>query len=130
MRSAATSYRLALGLAAATALFLVLGIGALGIIGPGGRPDRAYAAVLAVLVVGVVVARLRSDGMALALAATALSQVVVTLVVLLAGLHHTEGASVIDILMINAMYTVLFGASAWLFHRAAEQPSPVVATRA
>ena len=129
MKTAATSYRLALGLTVATALFLVLGIGALGIIGPGGRPDRAYAAVLAVLLVGVVVARLRSDGMALALAATALSQVVVTLVVFLAGLHHTDGASVVDIVGINAMYTALFGASARLFHRAAEQPAPVVAGR-
>ena len=129
MKTPAASYRLGLGLTVATALFLVLGIGALGIIGPGGRPDRAYAAVLAVLVVGAVVARLRSDGMALALAATALSQVVVTLVVFLAGLHHTEGASVVDILGINAMYTALFGASAWLFHRAAEQPAPVAAGR-
>ena len=44
-------------------LFLVLAIGALGIIGDGGRDDRMYLAVLAVLVLGTLVARLRARSM-------------------------------------------------------------------
>jgi hypothetical protein len=67
-------YRLGVGVALATALFLILGSGAVGIIGAGGQPDRIYAAVLAVLVVGTVIARLRPAGMAVVLAATALAQ--------------------------------------------------------
>ena len=114
------TYLLALALSLATALFLVLGIGALGIIGAGGRPDRVYAAVLVVLAVGSVVARLRAGGMALALAATALTQVVVTLGVFLTGQHHADGASALDILMVNAMYVALFSLAAWLFRRAAD----------
>lgn len=125
MSTARTHYRLALGLAVATVLFLIVAIGALGIIGAGGRPDRIYAAVLAVALLGTVLARLRPGGMALALAATALTQASVTAGALLAGLQDTEGASVIDIVGINAMYVALFGLSAWLFRRAAEEPSPV-----
>ncbi len=119
--TAKTSYRLAIAVALATVLFLILAIGALGIIGAGGRPDRIYAAVLAVLAIGTVVARFRPQGMALVLVATAITQVVVTAVALLAGLHHTEGASVVDILGVNAMYAALFSLSAWLFRRAAEE---------
>jgi hypothetical protein len=115
-----TYYRLGLGVALTTALFLVLGIGALGIIGEGGRPDRIYAAVLGVLAVGTVLARLHPLGMALALMATALTQAVVTATALLAGLHDTAGASVVDMLGITAMYAVLFSVSGWLFWRAAK----------
>lgn len=130
-QNSASTYRLALVVAVATALFLVLSAGALGIIGAGGRPDRIYAGVLLVGVLGTVLARLRSPGMAIALAATAGAQALVTLTALLAGLHHTEGASVLDIVMVNAMFVALFGLSAWLFRRAAEQraeasvPEPV-----
>lgn len=117
----ATTYLLATGVAVMTVLFLVLAAGALGIIGDGGRPDRIYVAVLAVLAVGSAIARLRPGGMALTLLATAFTQALVTAVALLADLH--DGASVVDILGINAMYVALFGLSAWLFRRAAEQRS-------
>ncbi len=131
MRTATTYYRLALAVTVATAFFLVLAIGALGIIGAGGRPDRIYVAVLAVLVAGTVVARLRPAGMALVLVATAFAQVLVTAAAFLAGLPQERGASVVDIVGINAMYTVLFGLSAWLFRQAAGQTSPVgVSSRA
>jgi hypothetical protein len=125
VKSHGTYYRLAVGVALATVLFLILGIGALGVIGAGGRPDRGYAAVLGVLAIGAVIARLRPGGMALALAATALTQAVVSATALLAGLHHTERASVVDIVALTGMFTALFSLSAWLFWRAADQPSEV-----
>ena len=112
-----TYHRLAIALTIATTLFLVLAVGALGILGAGGRPDRVYAAVLAVLVLGSVVARLRARWMALALLATAATQALVTAVALLAGLPSAD-ASIIDIVGINAMYVVLWATSAHLFHRA------------
>jgi hypothetical protein len=125
MTTASSYYRLAIAVALATVLFLIWAIGALGIIGEGGRPDRMYAGVLAVVVIGTVVARLRPRGMALALAATALAQALVAVIALVAGLHRTEGASVAEVLGINAMYAALFGLSAWLFLRAAGQGSVV-----
>lgn len=112
-----TAYRLGAALTVATVLFLVLGIGALGILGEGGEPDRVYAVVPAVLLVGTAVARLRAAGMALALLATAAAQVLVTAVALLAGLPP-EGAPTADIVMVNALYAGLFAAAAWLFRQA------------
>ena len=119
MKKATTYYRLGVGVAVGTVLFLVWAIGALGIIGEGGRPDRMYAGVVAVLAIGTVVARLRPRGMALALVATALTQMLVAGIALGAGLQHTEGSSVVEILGLNGIYAALFGLSAWLFRRAA-----------
>ena len=118
--TARTYYRLALGAAVLTALFLFLAIGALGIIGEGGRPDRMYLAVFATLVVGTVLARLRARGMSYALLATATAVVGVAVVALATGQQHTPGASVLEILALTAMYASLFGLSAWLFRRAAD----------
>jgi len=118
-----TYYLLAIGATVATVLFLVLAIGALGIIGDGGRDDRMYVAVLAVLTIGTVIARLRPNGMSLVLLATALTQALVSLIALITGVP--EGASIIDIVGVNAMYVILFCLSAWLFRRAAEQDALV-----
>jgi hypothetical protein len=114
-----TPYRLGMTVAVGTALVLLYGMGALGVIGAGGRADLMYFGVLGIGVVGAVVARLRAPGMALALAATALGPVVVAAVALTAGLHDNEGASVAEILGLNAMFAAGFGLSAWLFQRAA-----------
>jgi hypothetical protein len=114
-------YRLALVVALGALLFLVLGIGALGIIGDG-HDDQVYVSVVAVAVLGSAIARLRPRGMALAFLATALAQVLVTATALLAGLHD-HGASVIDIVGLSGMYGGLFCSAAWLFWRAAEQRS-------
>lgn len=122
-------HRMGIALAVATALFLVFGIGALGIIGEGGPNDRMYVAVLAVLAIGTVVARLRPTGMAMALAATAVAQLLVGVVAIVRGLQDTPGASVLEILGLSGMYAALFGLSAWLFWRAAEQGSPVPVDR-
>jgi hypothetical protein len=127
MKRVDSYYYLGLGLAVASLLFLVLAIGALGIVGEGGRPDRLYAAVVAVALVGTVLARLRARGMALTMLATAAAQAVVglgALVLVLAGVEDFEGASVVDLIGINAMYVGLFVASAWLFRRSVAS-SPV-----
>ena len=123
MTKPTTYYLLAIGAAVATVLFLVLAIGALGIIGDGVSDDRIYVAVLAVLVIGSVIARLRPHGMSLVLLAAAVTQALVTVIALVAGVP--EDASIVDILGINAMYAALFCLSAWLFRRAAEQDALV-----
>jgi hypothetical protein len=114
-------YRLGVAVALGTVLFLAFGIGALGIIGPGGAPDRMYAGAVAVGIVGALLARFRSRGMALALAATAVATMVVAVVAIADGAHRTDGASVLEIVGLSAMYAALFALSAWLFRRAAEQ---------
>lgn len=118
--TSSTYYRLALGLALATMLFLVWAIGALGIIGDGSRHDRMYLGVMVVFLVGVALARLRARGMALALLATALAQAVVGAIALGAGYHDVPGASILEIVGLTGMYVVLFATSAWLFRQSAE----------
>ena len=114
-----TAYRLAWALALVTTLFLVWALGALGLIGDGGKPDRVYLSVLAIGVGGAAAARLRADRMALVLRAMAAAHVAIAAFVLLTGLHEAEGASALDVLGLNGMYAALFGAAAWLFRQAA-----------
>ena len=121
MKTARSTYRLAVAVALGTALFLAFGIAALGIIGDGGRADRMYLAVFAVLAVGTVAARLRPRGMALALLATAATQVIVAVVALAGGFPDSQNVSVLDVVALTVMYAGLFGLSAWLSRRAAQR---------
>ena len=116
-----TTYRLALAVAVGTVLFLLLGIGALGVIGSGGPADRVYLAVPVVLLLGSIVARLRPGGMAVTMLATAATQVLAPVVAFVAGLEGTEGASVLDVVGLTGMFAGLFLLSAWLFRRSARQ---------
>ena len=116
MTTARRTYLLAAALAVATVLLLLLGIGALGIVGDGDR-DAVYLVVPAVLVVGALAARFRASGMAAALAATAATTVVVALVAVLLVVRADESASLLDIVMVSGLYAALFAGSAWLFRR-------------
>jgi len=111
-----TRYLLALGVSVGTVLFLLLGIGALGIVGDGDH-DAVYLAAPAVGLLVALATRFRAPGMALALAAAAL-------VTVLAGgwsvgLVATDqvSASLVDVVMLTGMYAALFAFAAWLFRR-------------
>ncbi len=121
--SSRTSYVLGLVGLVGTALFLYLASGALGIIGDGGRDDRWYALVLAVGLVGALVARFRPAGLALTGVAMAAAMVVVAVIAVATGLHERPGASVVEILGLTAMFGAGFCAAAWLLWRAAAQTS-------
>ena len=84
-----TTYRFAVGVALAAALLLVwLSLG-VGIIGRDGDPANImYFGVLAVGIVGALIARFRPEGMARALFATALAQMSVAAIALIAGLGY------------------------------------------
>ena len=112
-------YALGATTALGTTAVLVLGAGALGIVGDGGRRDLVYVAVLAVGLIGTVLSRLRAEGMAMTLAAMALAQIFVTGIAILGGL--AEDGSMLDLLGLTAMFAGGFGLAAWFFHRAAEQ---------
>jgi len=106
------AYRAAIGVAVATVLLLVWVNLAVGIIG--GENDSAnlmYAGVLAVLIIGGVVARLRSAGMARALFATALAQLSVAAIARFAGWSSTS--------LLDGFFVALWIGSAFLFRRAA-----------
>ena len=127
MTTTRRSYVLALALTLATVVFLVLAIGALGIVGDGGRADRIFLAVPAVLLLGALLARLRPRGMALATTVAAVVQAVAAAAAVVAvalGLDDFAGASIGDIVMVSTLYVALFGLAAWLFRRSAQASRP------
>jgi hypothetical protein len=81
------AYRAAAGIALAAVFLLVWVNGAVGIIGSEDNPaNLMYGGVLAVGIIGAIIARFRPDGMARALVATALTLALVAVIALIAGL--------------------------------------------
>ena len=116
-----TAYKIALGIAVGATLFLVLGIGALGVIGgEGDRADMMFLGVIAIGVGGAIITRLRPNGMVWTMGAMAVATMVVGIIAIAAGKHHADGSSVIEILGLTGMYGSLFAASAWRFRVAGE----------
>jgi hypothetical protein len=114
-----TVYRAAVGVALAAAFLLVWINGAVGIIGSEDNDaNLMYGGVLAVGVVGSLIARFRPLGMAGALVATALAQALVTVVALAAELAP-EARDLQKIVALNAFFVVLWAGSALLFWQAA-----------
>jgi uncharacterized membrane protein YoaK (UPF0700 family) len=113
-RSGNWAYSAGAGLAIAAALLLLLVNGAVGFIGSEADPvNSIFLGVIAVGLVGAAVARLRSRGMALAMAVTAGAQVA-------AGI---AGAMLVPdirgLIVGTALFTPLWLLSAWLFRKAA-----------
>ena len=85
-----TAYRAAVGVAVATALILVWMNLAVGIIGNEENPaNLMYGGVLAVGIIGALIARFQPQGMARALFATALAQMLVAVIALITGWGST-----------------------------------------
>jgi len=115
-----TSYRFAFGVALA-ASFLLVGVnGAVGIIGTEHNDANfLFGGVLAVGFVGAIIARFRPLGMAFAMFAAALAQVLVAVIVLVAGLGSSGAIWPMDILVSTGFFAALWLMSAWLFRKAA-----------
>lgn len=119
---ASLAYRAAVGVAVAAALVLVWVNLAVGIIGSEDNPaNLMYFGVLAIGIIGAVVARFRPHGMARALVATALAQMLVTVVALFAGLGSAGPVWPQGILMLigSGFFAALWLISAGLFRKAA-----------
>ncbi|HJQ90088.1 MAG TPA: hypothetical protein VJ950_00130 [Acidimicrobiia bacterium] len=117
-----TAYRSAVAVAVGTAVFLVWGMAALGVVGVEGDPaDLMFFGVLAVGIGGSIVARFQPDGMARAMLVTAGATVLVGVLALILGKHEAEYSSVFEILGLTGMFATLFAASALLFRVAAAQ---------
>ena len=110
-------YLLALGVSIGTVLFLLFGIGALGIVGDGDR-DAVYLLGPAVGLLVALVVRFRPDGMALALAAAAVTTLLAGAWSVAVVATDRASASLVDVVMLTGMYAVLFAFAAWLFLRA------------
>ena len=116
MSTPRTRYLLAAAVSVATVLFLLFGIGALGIVGDGDR-DAMYLVAPVVAVLVAVGSRFRAPGMALALAAASLATLVAGAVAVVLVATDRETASLLDVVGISLMYAALFALAAWLFRR-------------
>lgn len=114
-----TAYRSAVFVALVTTLLLLwLSLG-VGIIGADGDPaNRMYFGVVAVGILGALLARFRSRGMAHALLATAAAQGMVGAYAVLAGLGRPWSGP-LELIGLNGFFVAMFAVSAWLFLRAA-----------
>jgi hypothetical protein len=114
-----TAYRAAVGVAVAAAFILVWMNLAVGIIGSEDNPaNLMYGGVLAVGMLGALIARFQPDGMAHALAATALAQALVGVIALIAGLGSTGANWPGAIVFLTGFFAALWLVSAWLFRKA------------
>ena len=118
------AYLFAVGVALAAALILVWSSLGVGIIGADGDPaNLMYFGVLAVGIVGAIVARFRPPGMARALFATALAQALVAMIALIFGLGSPWSPPA-EILALNGFFVALFVGSALLFRYAGREQTP------
>jgi hypothetical protein len=121
-QAGANAYRAAVGVALLAALLLVWINLAVGIIGSEDNPaNLMYIGVLAVLLIGALLARFRPQAMPRVLFATALAQVVVSVVALMIWQPEISSTEVLlDLLRavgVNALFVAMWVGSALLFRR-------------
>ena len=108
----------ALGLVAAFLLFWVNG--AVGIIAGENNPaNLGYMAVLLVAIGGALLARGRPGGLAVAMGAAALLQLLVPLAAIVSGGLPDERAMQLDVVWLTAFFVALWLVAAWLFRQCA-----------
>ncbi len=113
------AYRAAVGVALAAAFILVWVNGAVGIIGSEDNDaNLMYGGVVAVGVIGAIIARFQPQGMARVMFATALTQTLVA-VIALVGRMGSPYSGPLEIVTINGFFVALFVGSAVLFRKAA-----------
>jgi hypothetical protein len=117
-------YRAAVGVAVATALFLVWANLAVGLIGSEDNPANGmYMVVLAIGFLGAIITRLQPRGMSRVLFIMAFAHGIITVIALITRLHLSPESSVIEIIGVNGFFAVLWSASALLFRNVnKEQP--------
>lgn len=116
-KAGSTAYRVAMGVALAAALLLVWVNLAVGVIGSEDNPaNLLFGGVLAVGIIGAIAARLRPHGMARTMLATALAQGLVPVIALVIWKPEMS-VGVVGVFGANAVFVLLWLASAWLFRR-------------
>lgn len=120
------AYRAAVGVALAAALLLIWINGAVGIIGSENNPaNLLYGGVLAVVLIGTILARLKPRLMARTVFATALAQSLVPVIALIIWtplVTAGEGPGIFGVFVLNSFFVLMWVVSALLFRDAALHP--------
>lgn len=115
-QSGSMLYKVAVGLALASALFLAFANIAVGILG---SEDNAinlfYFLIVLLLVIGSFIARFQPRGMAVTLFTTALAQALMIPVALIFDMQNAPGSSFMEIILLNGGFVTLFVVSGILF---------------
>lgn len=115
------TYKAATGVAVATALFLVWSNLAVGLIGSeDNTANWMFVGVLALGLLGAIIARFQSKGMSIVLFSMALAHLLISIIALLAGLHRIPQSSISEILGVNGFFAFLWIASGLLYRNAAK----------
>lgn len=121
-KSGGTVYRVAVGFALFTGLFLIWVNGAVGVIGSEDNPvNLLYFGVIAVGIIGGFISRFHPEGMTLTMFAMALAQALVAAIALVGGYYQTPPSTVFHIISVNGFFITLFVVSALLFRHAATE---------
>ena len=113
-------YMTAVGFALVAAFLLIWINGAVGIIGSENNDaNMMYFGVIAIGIVGTLIARGRPRGMAWAMYAAALGQVSVAAIALITDWGVTGPISPWDVVILTTFFTALWLISAWLFRKSA-----------
>jgi hypothetical protein len=129
-QSHSPAYRWAVRVALGAGFILFWMIGAGGILGSDDHhpADLLYMGVLAVGIIGTILARFQPRGMARASFATALTQILIPVVALTAGMHRSpilsDLSGILWTLLLNGIFAALFVGSALLFRKAARDRAP------
>jgi len=116
-----TAYRAAIGVALLSAFLLLWINGAVGIVGSENNPANAmFVAVLAIAVLGAVIARMRPRGMARTMFTTALAQALVAGIAVFGDLAPDGPGWPFDVLVLSAFFTLLWLLAAVLFRHSVD----------
>ncbi len=118
-------YRVAVGFALFTGLFLIWVNLAVGIIG---SEDNAinglYFCVIFIGIIGAFIARFKPKGMSLTMYGMAITQAIIAIIALFNGMAGATGSSAYEILAVNGFFITLFVVSAIVFQYAAQKQKP------
>lgn len=118
-KSANLIYRIAVGLALASGLFLIWSNGAVGLIGNESEPaNLMYFGVIALGLLGGFACKFSPRGLERTMYAIVLSFVVITGIALSAGMQHYPESSVTEIVAVNGLFITLFLLAGLLFRQA------------
>lgn len=117
-------FKIAIGFALGTTLFMIWANLAVGLIGSGPHwGNLLYLGVVAVGIIGTILSRFTPGGMERAMYAMALALVLIAAIALFANMHQNPGSSVTEIIGVNGFFATLFAVSGLLFRYVALEQS-------
>ncbi|HRJ63648.1 hypothetical protein [Brevundimonas sp. UBA2416] len=127
--SGSLAYRAGAGLALAAAFLLIWVNGAVGFLGNEDNPaNLMFAGVIAVAVLGSVIAGFKAKGMAWAMSAAAAAQVSVGVIALARGWTSPGNAGLYEVVMGTSVFSAMWILSGGLFRTAAEKATDTAVT--